>query len=86
MREFNSRELDSLDFDEVLARLQRGVDGLTLEKTASIPEADPEADVLCCRYKGKRFNVKFDLDYGVWIEAIDGLLDNEFKEVVVLLK
>jgi hypothetical protein len=82
MREFNSRELDSLDFDEVLARLRRGVDGLTLEKTASIPEAD----VLCCRYKGKRFNVKFDLDYGVCIEAIDELSDNEFKEVVDLLK
>lgn len=46
----------------------------------------PEADVLCCRYKGKRFNVKFDLDYGVCIEAIDGLSNNEFKEVVDLLK
>lgn len=82
MREFNSRELDSLDFDEVLARLRRRVDGLMLEKTASIPEAD----VLSCRYKGKRFNIKFDLDYGVGIEAIDGLSDNEFKEVVDLLK
>ena len=81
-REFHSRELDPLDCDEVLGRLQRGVDGLTLEKTSSIPEAD----VLCCRYKGKRFNVKSDLDYGVCIEAIDGLSDNEFSEVVDLLK
>lgn len=82
MREFNSRELDSLDFDEVLARLQRGVNGLILERTASIPEAD----VLCCRYQAKRFNIKFDLDYGVCIEAIDGLLDQELKEITGLLQ
>jgi hypothetical protein len=82
MSKFNSRELDSLDFDELLARVRRGIDGLTLKKTASIPEVD----VLCCRYKGKRFNVKFDRDYGPYIEAIDELSDKEFKEVVDLLK
>lgn len=82
MWECSSRELDSLHFDEVLARLRRGIDSLTLAKTASIAEAD----VLCCRYKGKRFNVKFDRDYGVSIESIDSLSDNEFKEVVGLLK
>ena len=82
MREFHLRELDSLDFDEALVRLRRGVNGLTLEKAALIPEAD----VLCCRYKGKRLNVKFDLDYGVCIEAVDILSNNEFTEVVDLLK
>ena len=82
MRKFDSRDLDPLDFDEVLARLQRGVDGLTLEGTASIPEAD----VLRCRYKSKRFNIKFDLAYGVCIEAIDGLADPELKEIANLLQ
>ena len=82
MRKFDSHDLDALDFDEVIARLQRGVAGLTLEKTASIPEAD----VLCCRYQGKRFNIKFDLAYGVSIEAIDGLADPELKEIADLLR
>lgn len=78
----DSRELDSLDFDNVVARLQRGVDGLMLVNIASIPEAD----VLCCRYKGKRLNVKFDMNYGVCVEAIDDLLKNEIIEIVVLMK
>ena len=82
MRKFDSHDLDALDFDEVLARLQRGVDGLTLEGTASIPEAD----VLRCRYKSKRFNIKFDLAYGVCIEALDGLADHELKEIANLLR
>jgi hypothetical protein len=79
---YDSRELDSLEFDNVVARLQRGIDGLVLVNIASIPEAD----VLCCRYKGKRLNVTFDLNYGVCIETIDDLSNNEIKEIVVLIK
>lgn len=82
MQRFDSRELDALDFDEIHARLQRGVDGLTLDGTASIPEAD----VLRCRYKSKRFNIKFDLAYGVCIEARDGLADHELTEIAYLLR
>lgn len=82
MQKFDSRDLDAIDFDEVLARLQRGIDSLTLEGTASIPEAD----VLRCRYKSKRFNIKFDLAYGVCIEALDGLADHELKDIADLLQ
>jgi hypothetical protein len=82
MREFNARELDLLDFGDVLTRLQIGVDDVVLEKTSSIPEAD----VICCRYKGRRFNIKFDLDYGVCIEMLDDLSDYEIADIVNRLK
>ncbi len=40
---------------------------------------------MLCRYKGKRFNIKFDLDYGVCIEAIDGLSGEDLRDLVRLL-
>jgi len=42
----------------------------------------PEAEVLCCRYKGERFNVKFDLDYGVSVDRV-GVLSRQDIEAIV---
>ncbi|WP_240462048.1 hypothetical protein [Burkholderia sp. Nafp2/4-1b] len=42
----------------------------------------PEAEVLCCRYKGERFNVKFDLDYGVFVERVDQLSGESIAKIV----
>ncbi|HVW50498.1 MAG TPA: hypothetical protein VHC91_08855 [Trinickia sp.] len=81
IRKTDSQALDALRFDEVLLRLRRGVGDIVVEGTTSIPEAD----VMLCRYKGKRFNIKFDLDYGVCIEAIDGLSGEDLRDLVRLL-
>lgn len=50
--------LDALEIDAVVRRLQQHPCDIVFEQRVSMPEAD----VLCCRYKGERFNVKFDLD------------------------
>lgn len=81
MQTFHSLELDQLDFRKTLERLRSGIAELTFEGTASIPEAD----VLRCKFKGKRFNIKFDLVYGVSIDAIDALSKHDFREVLIIL-
>ncbi|KAB0641016.1 hypothetical protein [Burkholderia stagnalis] len=73
--------LDVLDIDVVTQRLQQHPGDIILEQRVSIPEAD----VLCCRYKGERFNVKFDLDYGVFVDRIGALSDSDMAEIVRLL-
>ncbi len=42
----------------------------------------PEAEVLCCRYKGERFNVKFDLDYGAFVERVGMLSAEDVAKIV----
>ncbi|PCE30991.1 hypothetical protein [Burkholderia ubonensis] len=76
-----ARQLDGLDIDDLMRRLQRNSEGIVLEQQVSIPEAD----VLCCRYKGERFNVKFDLDYGVFVDRIGTLSDSDMSDIVRLL-
>ncbi|MEK7891994.1 hypothetical protein AAB992_33340 [Burkholderia contaminans] len=46
--------LDALEIDAVGYRLQQHPCDIVFEQRVSMPEAD----VLCCRYKGERFNVK----------------------------
>ncbi|KWK12939.1 hypothetical protein [Burkholderia stagnalis] len=74
-------QLDALDIDVLMQRLQQHPGDLVLEQRVSIPEAD----VLCCRYKGERFNVKFDLDYGVFVDRIGTLSDSDMADIVRLL-
>lgn len=81
MREFNSRDLDTLDFDSVCGALCSGRSGIVLEKVARLPEAD----VLCCRYKGRKFNVKFDSSYGVCIEATSDFSVDELEGIARIL-
>jgi hypothetical protein len=82
MREFNEIKLDALRFEDVAERLQINPGEIILESTACIPEAD----VLCCRYRGKRFNIKFDIDYGVSIQSLVDLSDDDFKRIAETLK
>ncbi|WP_241239317.1 hypothetical protein [Burkholderia stagnalis] len=74
-------QLDALDIDVLMHRLQQHPGDIVLEQRVSIPEAD----VLCCRYKGERFNVKFDLDYGVFVDRIGALSDSAMADIVRLL-
>ncbi|AOI68928.1 hypothetical protein EGY31_26835 [Burkholderia multivorans] len=73
-----AKQLDALDIDVVVHRLQQHPGDIVLEQRVSIPEAD----VLCCRYKGERFNVKFDLDYGVFVDRIGALSDSDMADIV----
>ncbi|MEN8517461.1 hypothetical protein [Burkholderia sp. RS02] len=78
MTDFSLTRLDALDIDAVVHRLQQFPGDIVFERRVSIPEAD----VLCCRYKGERFNVKFDLDYGVFVDRVGELSDEDFAEIV----
>ncbi|NTZ87683.1 hypothetical protein FCJ61_33010 [Burkholderia metallica] len=72
MIDASSTRLQALDIDTVVRRMQHHPGGIVFEQRVSIPEAE----VLCCRYKGERFNVKFDLDYGVSVDRV-GMLSGE---------
>ncbi|CAI8692506.1 DUF551 domain-containing protein [Burkholderia sp. IT-111MI5] len=78
MTDSSLTRLDALDIDAVVHRMQQHPGDIVFEQRVSIPEAE----VLCCRYKGERFNVKFDLDYGVFVDRIGGLSDEDFAEIV----
>ncbi|KVS36837.1 hypothetical protein [Burkholderia ubonensis] len=73
-----AKQLDALDIDVVTRRLRQHLGDIVLEQRVTIPEAD----VLCCRYKGERFNVKFDLDYGVSVDRIGALSDSDMADIV----
>ncbi|MGU7783997.1 hypothetical protein [Burkholderia sp. PU8-34] len=73
-----AKQLDALDIDVVTRRLQQHSGDIVFEQRVSIPEAD----ILCCRYKGERFNVKFDLDYGVFVDRIGALTDDDMAAIV----
>jgi len=70
--------LDALDIDAVVHRLQQQAGDILFEQRVSIPEAD----VLCCCYKGERFNVKFDLDYGVFVDRVGKLSRQDIEAIV----
>ncbi|VWC22849.1 hypothetical protein BLA23254_05894 [Burkholderia lata] len=70
--------LDALDIDAVIHRLQQETGDILFEQRVSIPEAD----VLCCCYKGERFNVKFDLDYGVFVDRVGELSRQDIEAIV----
>ncbi|KFG98877.1 hypothetical protein GQ56_0102610 [Burkholderia paludis] len=58
--------------------MQQHSGDIVLEQRVSIPEAD----VLCCCYKGERFNVKFDLDYGVSVDRVGKLSGDDVAEII----
>ncbi|RQS26289.1 hypothetical protein DIE03_23285 [Burkholderia sp. Bp8992] len=78
MTDSSLTRLDALDIDTVVHRMQQDPGDIVFEQRVSIPEAE----VLCCRYKGERFNVKFDLDYGVCVERVGKLSDEDIAEIV----
>ncbi|CAB3759026.1 MULTISPECIES: hypothetical protein [Burkholderia] len=78
MTDSSMTRLDALDIDAVVRRMQQHSGDIVLEQRVSIPEAD----VLCCRYKGERFNVKFDLDYGVSVDRVGKLSGDDVAEII----
>ncbi|WP_261309817.1 MULTISPECIES: hypothetical protein [Burkholderia cepacia complex] len=78
MTDSSLTRLDALDIDAVVRRLQEHRGNIMFEQRVSMPEAD----VLCCRYKGERFNVKFDLDYGVFVDRVGKLSGDDIAEIV----
>ncbi|MBZ5789829.1 hypothetical protein K8353_06875 [Burkholderia contaminans] len=78
MTDSSLTRLDALDIDAVVHRLQQHAGDIVFEQRVSIPEAD----VLCCRYKGERFNVKFDLDYGVFVDRVGKLSRQDIEDIV----
>ncbi|WP_447745256.1 hypothetical protein [Variovorax boronicumulans] len=56
-------------------------DGLLLEEAISIAEAD----VLRCRFLGRRINIKIDLVYGAKIDPIDSFSSREVEEISNLI-
>ncbi|VWC43136.1 hypothetical protein BAR24066_07137 [Burkholderia arboris] len=78
MTDSSLTRLDALDIDTVVYRMQQHPGDIVFEQRVSIPEAD----VLYCRYKGERFNVKFDLDYGVSVDPVGKLSGEDVAEIV----
>ncbi|WP_412525040.1 hypothetical protein [Burkholderia lata] len=78
MSDSSLARLDALGIEAVVRRLQQHPGDIVFEQRVSMPEAD----VLCCRYKGERFNVKFDLDYGVFVDRIGKLSRQDLEEIV----
>ncbi|WP_244137726.1 hypothetical protein [Burkholderia sp. BCC1644] len=78
MTDLSLTRLDALDIDTVMHRMQQHPGDIVFEQRVSIPEAD----VLCCRYKGERFNVKFDLDYGVFVDRVGKVSDEDVAKIV----
>ncbi|WP_175920601.1 hypothetical protein [Burkholderia pyrrocinia] len=78
MRDSSLTRLDALDIDAVVHRLQQQPGDIVFEQRVSIPEAE----VLCCRYKGERFNVKFDLGYGMFVDRVGELSRQDIDAIV----
>jgi len=78
MRDSSLTRLDALDIDDVVHRLQQQPGDIVFEQRVSIPEAE----VLCCRYKGERFNVKFDLGYGMIVDRVGELSRQDIDAIV----
>lgn len=78
MPDSSSTRLDALDIETVVHRMQQHPVDIVFEQRVSIPEAD----VLCCRYKGERFNLKFDLAYGVLVDRVGRLSGEDIAEIV----
>ncbi|MGC3028220.1 hypothetical protein ACPUER_24275 [Burkholderia sp. DN3021] len=78
MTDSSLTRVDALDIDAVVQRLRQFPGDIVFEQRVSIPEAD----VLCCRYKGEQFNVKFDLDYGVFVDRVGELSGEDIAKIV----
>ncbi|WP_034185384.1 MULTISPECIES: hypothetical protein [Burkholderia] len=78
MTDASSTRLQARDIDTVVHRMQQLPGDIVFEQRVSIPEAE----VLCCRDRGERFNVKFDLDYGVCVDRVAQLSNEDIAAIV----
>ena len=77
MKEFHALTIEEVE--ESIDRLK--VEGLLLEEMVSIAEAD----VLRCRFLGRRINIKIDLAYGAEIDPVDSFSSKEIDEISNLI-
>ncbi|QOF76416.1 MULTISPECIES: hypothetical protein [unclassified Variovorax] len=77
MRKFH--ELTTQEIEKSIGRLKN--EGLLLEETVFIAEAD----VLRCRFLGRRVNIKIDLAYGAEIDPVDSFSSKEVDEISSLI-
>jgi len=75
--------LYNLTYSEILEALNKmdAVYGIVVEKEAFIPEAN----LILCRFKGERFNLKYDLNYGPDIEAIGNINKSDLEIILQLI-
>lgn len=75
--------LDDLTYSEILAALNKmdATNEITVEREIFIPEAD----LIFCRFKGERFNLKYDLNYGPDLEAIGNLNSADLETIAQLI-
>jgi hypothetical protein len=75
--------LYNLTYSEILEALNKmdAVHGITVEKEAFIPEAD----LILCKFKGEKFNLKYDLNYGADIEVIGNINKSDLEIIVQLI-
>lgn len=76
------KEFHALTIEEVEGSIDRlKAEGLLLEEMVSIAEAD----VLRCRFLGRRINIKIDLAYGAEIDPVDSFSSQEIDEISNLI-
>jgi len=76
------KEFHALAIEEVEGSIDRlKAEGLLLEEMVSIAEAD----VLRCRFLGRRINIKIDLAYGAEIDPVDLFSSKEIDEISNLI-
>ena len=75
--------LDDLTYSEILGALNKmdATHEITVERETFIPEAD----LIFCTFKGERFNLKYDLNYGPAIEAIGNLNSSDIETITQLI-
>ncbi|WP_099790430.1 hypothetical protein [Variovorax sp. 54] len=76
------KEFHALTIEEIERSIEQlKGDGLLLEEMGFIAEAD----VLRCRFLGRRINIKIDLAYGAEIDPVDSFSSKEVEEISNLI-
>lgn len=76
------KEFHALTVEEIARSVERlKGESLLLEEAISIAEAD----VLRCRFLGRRINIKIDLAYGAEIDPVDSFSSKEVDEISNLI-
>lgn len=75
--------LYDLTYQEIIDALRKidPVHEIIIEKEALIPEAD----LIFCRFKGERFNLKYDLNYGPDLDAVGNISKSDLETIEQLI-
>lgn len=81
-----AKTFDDLTYAQILRALKQLGQTHPIEIVEEIFIA--EADIILCRYQGKRFNVKFDLAYGPFLEGVEEIsrVEREQLEALIVLE